>query len=111
MDEKRKRALELWLDAHFDEEEEVYRLLPSEMSFNLVQDPLDKALQVPASFCVIQPTEYLEYTGGERFDQHFEVEGLGWESLQEGGLFSPEGPNPRETLIEMGMTEDTRLSL
>ncbi len=58
---------------------------------------------------VITPKEYYD-NNGYQFDQEMHIKGLAWFELCE-GAFEPEGENPRQQLLDLGMTENVSLEI
>ena len=90
---------EAWVEQHTDEDDR-YVFQPGELSFNIIA-PCELT---GADVAIITPTVYRQQTG-YCFDQEIVCVGLDWFELME-GHFEIEGDNPRQFLLDLGLTED-----
>ena len=97
---------EAWVQQHHNEEGyPVFQ--PEELSFNIVAGELDED-DPDGLVAIITPTVYRQQMG-YCFDQEINCVGLDWDEEME-GIFAPEGDDPRQFLLDLGLTEDPTLS-
>ena len=97
--------LDNWLEEHYDGEEWIFA--PEELSFFVRRFRDGVTYREFQTIAIITPTKYYEDTG-YCFDQSITIPGFDWDEISE-GTFTPEGDNPTQFLLDLGMTENPSL--